>query len=145
VGARRQRRGGVGGGGLYAACADHPAAIATPVAGLRRRVGKAARIVAVLEPRSHTMRMGVHRDTLAPSLAGADEVWLYTPADLGWDASAVLAAFGGRGHSAGDVAALASGLARSVGAGDHVLVMSNGGFGGLHEKLLKELRGPPAE
>ena len=56
--------------------------------GLRRRIG-AARIIAVLEPRSHTMRMGVHRDTLAPSLAGADQVWLYAPADLGWDVSAV--------------------------------------------------------
>jgi len=66
-------------------------------------------------------------------------VWLYTPADLGWDASAVLAAFGGRGHSASDVASLAHGLALASRAGDHVLVMSNGGFGGLHEKLLAEL------
>jgi UDP-N-acetylmuramate: L-alanyl-gamma-D-glutamyl-meso-diaminopimelate ligase len=85
------------------------------------------------------MRMGVHRETLAPSLAGADEVWLYTPADLGWDASAVLAALPGRSRAAGDVAALARELARSLRPGDHVLVMSNGGFGGLHEKLLAEL------
>jgi len=141
---RMQLRGEVCGVRVYDDFAHHPTAIATTVDGLRRRVGKAARIVAVLEPRSHTMRMGVHRDTLAPALAGADEVWLYTPADLGWDASAVLAAFGGRGHSAGDVAALASALARSVRAGDHVLVMSNGGFGGLHEKLLRELARAPA-
>jgi len=87
--------------------------------------------------------MGVHRDTLAPSLAGADEVWLYTPPDLGWDTGAVLAAFGARGHSAGEVAALASGLARTSRAGDHVLIMSNGGFGGLHERLLSELRATP--
>jgi UDP-N-acetylmuramate: L-alanyl-gamma-D-glutamyl-meso-diaminopimelate ligase len=89
------------------------------------------------------MRMGVHRDTLAPSLAGADEVWLYTPADLGWDASAVLAAFGPRGHSAGEVATLARGLARALRPGDHVLIMSNGSFGGLHEQLLEELHIPP--
>jgi UDP-N-acetylmuramate: L-alanyl-gamma-D-glutamyl-meso-diaminopimelate ligase len=135
---RMQLRGEVRGIRVYDDFAHHPTAIATTLDGLRRRVG-GARIVAVLEPRSHTMRMGVHRDTLAPSLAGADEVWLYTPADLGWDASAVLAAFGARGHAAGSVDALARELARSVRPGDHVLIMSNGGFGGLHGKLLKEL------
>jgi UDP-N-acetylmuramate: L-alanyl-gamma-D-glutamyl-meso-diaminopimelate ligase len=139
---RMQLRGEVRGVRVYDDFAHHPTAIATTVDGLRRRVGKAARIVAVLEPRSHTMRMGVHRETLAPSLAGADEVWLYTPADLGWDAGAVLGAFGARGHSAGDVAALARELARALRPGDHVLIMSNGGFGGLHEKLLKELGRP---
>jgi UDP-N-acetylmuramate: L-alanyl-gamma-D-glutamyl-meso-diaminopimelate ligase len=136
---RMQLRGEVRGVRVYDDFAHHPTAIATTVDGLRRRVGAAARIVAVLEPRSHTMRMGVHRDTLAPALAGADEVWLYTPPDLGWDAGAVLGAFGARGHAAGDVATLARELARSVSAGDHVLVMSNGGFGGLHEKLLEQL------
>jgi UDP-N-acetylmuramate: L-alanyl-gamma-D-glutamyl-meso-diaminopimelate ligase len=133
---RMQLRGEVRGVRVYDDFAHHPTAIATTVDGLRRRVGAAARIVAVLEPRSHTMRMGVHRDTLAPALAGADEVWLYTPPDLGWDAGAVL---GARGHAAGDVATLARELARAVSAGDHVLVMSNGGFGGLHEKLLEQL------
>ncbi len=136
---RMQLRGEVRGVRVYDDFAHHPTAIATTVDGLRRRVGKAARIVAVLEPRSHTMRMGVHRETLAPSLAGADEVWLYAPADLGWDASAVLAALAGRGHAAGDVATLARELAQALRPGDHVLVMSNGGFGGLHEKLLREL------
>jgi UDP-N-acetylmuramate: L-alanyl-gamma-D-glutamyl-meso-diaminopimelate ligase len=136
---RMQLRGEVRGVRVYDDFAHHPTAIATTIDGLRRRAGQAARIVAVLEPRSHTMRLGVHRETLAPSLAGADEVWLYTPADLGWDASAVLAAFPGRGHAAADVAVLARELARSLRPGDHVLVMSNGGFGGLHEKLLAEL------
>jgi UDP-N-acetylmuramate: L-alanyl-gamma-D-glutamyl-meso-diaminopimelate ligase len=140
---RMQLRGEVRGVRVYDDFAHHPTAIATTVDGLRRRVGSAARIVAVLEPRSHTMRMGVHRDTLAPSLAGANEVWLYTPADLGWDAGTVLAVFGARGHSAGEVATLARELARSVRPGDHVLVMSNGGFGGLHEQLLAELQHPP--
>lgn len=139
---RLQLRGEVRGVRVYDDFAHHPTAIATTLDGLRRRVGSKARIVAVLEPRSHTMRMGVHRDTLAPALAGADEVWLYTPADLGWDASAVLAACGGRGHAAGDVATLARELARTLRPGDHALIMSNGGFGGLHEKLLEELRKP---
>jgi UDP-N-acetylmuramate: L-alanyl-gamma-D-glutamyl-meso-diaminopimelate ligase len=136
---RMQLRGEVRGVRVYDDFAHHPTAIATTVDGLRRRVGAAARIVAVLEPRSHTMRMGVHRDTLAPALAGADEVWLYSPPDLGWDAGAMLGALGARGHAAGDVGTLARELARSVRAGDHVLVMSNGGFGGLHGQLLAEL------
>src|SRR5579862_6007901 len=138
---RMQLRGEVRGIRVYDDFAHHPTAIATTLDGLRRRLGAGARIVAVLEARSHTMRMGVHRDTLAPALAGADEVWLYTPPDLGWDAGTVLGAFGARGHAAGDVGTLARELARSVRAGDHVLVMSNGGFGGLHVKVLAELEG----
>jgi UDP-N-acetylmuramate: L-alanyl-gamma-D-glutamyl-meso-diaminopimelate ligase len=140
---RMQLRGEVRGIRVYDDFAHHPTAIATTMEGLRQRVGAAARIIAVLEPRSHTMRMGVHRDTLGPSLSGADEVWLYTPPDLGWDAGAVLATFGTRGHSAADVGTLARKLALSLRAGDHVLIMSNGGFGGLHDKVLAELRANP--
>jgi UDP-N-acetylmuramate: L-alanyl-gamma-D-glutamyl-meso-diaminopimelate ligase len=143
VARRMQLRGEVNGVRVYDDFAHHPTAIATTVDGLRRRVGS-ARIVAVLEPRSNTMRMGVHRDLLAPSLAGADEVWLYTPPDLGWDAAPVLAGLGGRGHGRGDVAALARDLARTLRSGDHALIMSNGGFGGLHEKLLAELGRSPS-
>ena len=142
---RLQLRGEVNGIRVYDDFAHHPTAIATTIDGLRRR-GGAARILAVLEPRSHTMRMGVHQHTLAPSLAGADEVWLYTPPDLGWDTGTVLGALGGRGHAGGDVEALARELARAARPGDQVLIMSNGGFGGLHGKLLAELQraGPPA-
>ncbi len=144
VARRMQLRGEVNGVRVYDDFAHHPTAIAATVDGLRRRVG-AARIIAVLEPRSNTMRMGVHRDTLAGSLAGADEVWLYVPPDLGWDTTSVLTALGGRGHGRGDVSVLAKDLAASLHAGDHVLIMSNGGFGGLHEKLLAELsRAEPA-
>jgi UDP-N-acetylmuramate: L-alanyl-gamma-D-glutamyl-meso-diaminopimelate ligase len=143
VARRMQLRGEVNGIRVYDDFAHHPTAIATTVDGLRRRVG-AARIVAVLEPRSNTMRMGVHREQLAGSLAGADEVWLYTPPDLGWDAAAVLAALGGRGHGRSDVAVLARDLAQTLRPGDHALIMSNGGFGGLHAKLLDELRRQPA-
>jgi UDP-N-acetylmuramate: L-alanyl-gamma-D-glutamyl-meso-diaminopimelate ligase len=144
VARRMQLCGEVNGVRVYDDFAHHPTAIATTIDGLRRRVGS-ARIVAVLEPRSNTMRMGVHRDSLARSLAGADEVWLYTPADLGWDTGTVLAGLAGRGHGRGDVAVLAKDLARTLRPGDHALIMSNGGFGGLHGKLLAQLRGavPP--
>jgi UDP-N-acetylmuramate: L-alanyl-gamma-D-glutamyl-meso-diaminopimelate ligase len=136
---RMELRGEVGGIRVYDDFAHHPTAIATTIDGLRRRVGR-ARILAVLEPRSHTMRMGVHRNTLAASFAGADQVWLLGPADLGWDLSPVLTALGERGHASGDVGQLAHELARAARPGDQVLIMSNGGFGGLHEKLLGELR-----
>jgi UDP-N-acetylmuramate: L-alanyl-gamma-D-glutamyl-meso-diaminopimelate ligase len=138
VARRMQLRGEVNGVRVYDDFAHHPTAIATTVDGLRRRVGP-ARIIAVLEPRSNTMRMGVHRDQLAPSLAGADEVWLYTPPDLGWDAATVMAALGARGHARGDVSVLARDLAQTLRPGDQALIMSNGGFGGLHGKLLAEL------
>ena len=136
---RMQLRGEVNGIRVYDDFAHHPTAIETTLDGLRRRVGS-ARIVAVLEARSNTMRMGVHRELLAPSLAAADEAWLFTPPDLGWDPAPVMQALGSRGHSRADIASLASDLARSVREGDHVLIMSNGGFGGLHGKLLEALQ-----
>jgi UDP-N-acetylmuramate: L-alanyl-gamma-D-glutamyl-meso-diaminopimelate ligase len=135
---RMQLRGEVRGVRVYDDFAHHPTAIASTLDGLRRHAG-AARIVAVLEPRSNTMRMGVHRHTLAPALAAADEVWLYVPPDLGWDVDAVLAELGARGHASRDVDALARELARRARPGDQLLIMSNGGFGGLHDKLLGEL------
>jgi UDP-N-acetylmuramate: L-alanyl-gamma-D-glutamyl-meso-diaminopimelate ligase len=139
VARRMQLRGEVGGVSVYDDFAHHPTAIASTIDGLRRRSGT-ARILAVLEPRSNTMRMGVHQHTLAPALSAADEVWLYTPADLGWDAACVLAALGARGHGSGDIDALAGELARAARPGDQILIMSNGGFGGLHGKLLAALK-----
>jgi UDP-N-acetylmuramate: L-alanyl-gamma-D-glutamyl-meso-diaminopimelate ligase len=136
---RMQVRGEARGVTVYDDFAHHPTAIDYTIDGLRRRIGR-ARLVAVLEPRSNTMRMGVHQHTLGPSLAGADEVWLYAPPDLGWDVSAVLGSLGGRAHASGDVDALALELARRSRPGDHMLIMSNGGFGGLHDKVLAELR-----
>jgi UDP-N-acetylmuramate: L-alanyl-gamma-D-glutamyl-meso-diaminopimelate ligase len=141
---RMQLRGEVKGVRVYDDFAHHPTAIATTVDGLRRRVG-GARIIAVLEPRSNTMKMGVHQNTLGPSLLGADEVWLFTPPDLGWDAAPIVASLGKRGHSSRDIGSLATELAKAARPGDHVLIMSNGGFGGLHGKLLAELeKEPPA-
>ena len=135
---RMQLRGEVNGVRVYDDFAHHPTAIASTIDGLRRSIG-AARIIAVLEPRSQTMRMGVHRHTLARALAGADQVWLYTPPDLGWDTGVVLTRLGARAHGSADIEALSRELACAVRPGDHVLVMSNGGFGGLHGKLLAEL------
>jgi UDP-N-acetylmuramate: L-alanyl-gamma-D-glutamyl-meso-diaminopimelate ligase len=144
---RMELRGEVRGVRVYDDFAHHPTAIATTLDGLRRRIegaqgvprGAVGRIIAVLEPRSNTMRLGIHRDALTASLAGADEVWLYAPPDLGWDADGVIAVLGGRGHVASDIDALAADLARASRPGDHVLIMSNGGFGGLHGRLLTAL------
>jgi UDP-N-acetylmuramate: L-alanyl-gamma-D-glutamyl-meso-diaminopimelate ligase len=135
---RMELRGEVKGVAVYDDFAHHPTAIATTIDGLRRKVGD-KRIVAVLEPRSATMKMGVHRDTLAPSLAAADAVWMFAPPDLGWDAGAVVEALGAKGRVARSMEELISGLAGGVRAGDQVLIMSNGGFGGLHGKLLEAL------
>ncbi len=138
VARRMQVRGEVNGIRVYDDFAHHPTAIHTTLDGLRRRVGD-QRIVAVLEARSNTMRMGVHKDTLAPSLNLADEVWLFAPPDLGWDTAPLMTALGARGHAVPDVDTLAVNLAKALKPGDHTLIMSNGGFGGLHGKLLANL------
>jgi UDP-N-acetylmuramate: L-alanyl-gamma-D-glutamyl-meso-diaminopimelate ligase len=135
---RMQLRGEVNGIRVYDDFAHHPTAIHTTLDGLRRRVGK-QRIVAVLEARSNTMKMGVHRDTLGPSLSLADEVWLFSPPDLGWDTAPLIASLGARGRAVAQVDAMAQQLAQSLRPGDHALIMSNGGFGGLHGKLLTNL------
>lgn len=135
---RMELRGEIAGVRVFDDFAHHPTAIATTIDGLRRRV-RGARIVAVLEPRSNTMKMGVHRDTLAPSLAGADEVWLYAPPDLGWDPAGALASLGARAHSSASVDSLAGQLVERLREGDQLLIMSNGGFGGLHDKVLAGL------
>jgi UDP-N-acetylmuramate: L-alanyl-gamma-D-glutamyl-meso-diaminopimelate ligase len=129
---------------VYDDFAHHPTAIETTLAGLRS-VAPEGRIVAVLEPRSNTMKLGVHRDALARSLEGADLVFLYQPQELDWDLGAALAPLGARAHLARSIEDLVRTLAAELHAGDRVLVMSNGGFGGLHEKLLTALRaGAPA-
>jgi UDP-N-acetylmuramate: L-alanyl-gamma-D-glutamyl-meso-diaminopimelate ligase len=138
VARRMQVRGEVDGIIIYDDFAHHPTAIQTTLAGLRARVN-GARIITVLEPRSQTMRMGVHRETLAPAFAAADAVWIYAPPDLGWDVEAVVAALGARGHLRRDLDTLSADLVRELRRGDHVLVMSNGSFGGLHGRLLAAL------
>jgi UDP-N-acetylmuramate: L-alanyl-gamma-D-glutamyl-meso-diaminopimelate ligase len=136
---RMQLRGEVHGIRVYDDFAHHPTAIATTVDGLRRRVGR-ERILAVLELRSNTMRMGVHNDLIGPALAAADEVFVFTPPDLGWDTAPLIRELGARGHGIATIDGLAQSVSGQAAAGDSVLVMSNGGFGGLHEKLLTALR-----
>jgi UDP-N-acetylmuramate: L-alanyl-gamma-D-glutamyl-meso-diaminopimelate ligase len=127
---------------VYDDFAHHPTAIATTLRGLRRRVGE-GRILAILEPRSNTMRLGVHRDTLAPSLAEADLLWLFWPPEVTWDLQPVVAAFGSRGRLCRGVDTIVAEVAAAARSGDHVLIMSNGGFGGIHERLIQALAGKP--
>jgi UDP-N-acetylmuramate: L-alanyl-gamma-D-glutamyl-meso-diaminopimelate ligase len=134
---RMEVRGAVHGITVYDDFAHHPTAIATTVAGLRRKVGD-ARILAVLEPRSNTMKLGVMKEALPASLGDADRVYCYG-ADLGWDAAAALAPLGDKAAVFDDIGALVAQLVRDARAGDHVLMMSNGGFGGIHGKLLDAL------
>jgi UDP-N-acetylmuramate: L-alanyl-gamma-D-glutamyl-meso-diaminopimelate ligase len=136
---RMEVRGIVDGIAVYDDFAHHPTAIEATLRGLRARVG-GARIIAVLEPRSNTMKLGVHREQLAPSLALADRSWFLKAADLGWDLDGAVAPLGPRARCAASVDELVDGLTRDARAGDHILVMSNGGFGGLHDKLLAALR-----
>lgn len=124
---------------IYDDFAHHPTAIATTINGLRNKVGQ-ARIIAILEPRSNTMRMGVHKDELAPALGKADEVILYQPPDLGWDLGQVKDELAINCKIYDTVDAIIEHISRHAMAGDHVLIMSNGAFGGLHEKLLAKLK-----
>jgi len=134
---RMELRGVVNGITVYDDFAHHPTAIATTVGGLRRKAGK-ARILAVLEPRSNTMKLGVMKDALPGSLKDADLVFCYA-GNLGWDARGALAPLGSKAIVEDDLAALIEKIAAAARPGDHILVMSNGGFGGIHEKLLKKL------
>lgn len=139
---RMEVRGQVNGVTVYDDFAHHPTAIATTLGGLRRRVD-GARILAVIEPASHTMRAGVHRDALGPSLSAADRVYCYRPATLKWDPAVVL---GGQANVIDSIDGLVEAVVAEARPGDHVLVMSNGGFGGFHDKLLTALEGfvPPS-
>ena len=134
---RMEVRGEERGVTVYDDFAHHPTAIATTVDGLRRRVG-AARILAVLEPRSNTMKLGAMKDALPGSLAAADRVFCYA-GNVGWDVAGAMAPLGGKAQVHDDLDALVAAIAREARPGDQVLVMSNGGFGGVHERLLRAL------
>jgi UDP-N-acetylmuramate: L-alanyl-gamma-D-glutamyl-meso-diaminopimelate ligase len=128
---------------VYDDFAHHPTAIATTVAGLRKKVG-AARILAVLEPRSNTMKLGTMKDALPGSLVDADLVFGYGASGsgkdaLGWDLAEALAPLGNKGRAFNDLNTLVQAIAENAQAGDQILVMSNGGFGGVHQKILDVL------
>jgi len=122
---------------VYDDFAHHPTAIRTTVDGLRRQVG-AARILAVFEPRSNTMKLGAMKSQLPWSLAQADLAFCHT-AGLDWDAAEALSPMGERAHTAGDIDHLVAQVKAAARPGDHLLCMSNGGFGGVHGKLLQAL------
>ena len=134
---RMEVKGCVRGITVYDDFAHHPTAIATTIAGLRQKVGD-ARIIAVLEPRSNTMKLGRMKAALPASLAEADQVFCYG-GGVGWDVAAALAPLGGKLHTANDFNAFVQSILSNARSGDHILVMSNGGFGGIHQKLLDSL------
>ncbi|MBI4998730.1 MAG: UDP-N-acetylmuramate:L-alanyl-gamma-D-glutamyl-meso-diaminopimelate ligase [Rhodocyclales bacterium] len=134
---RLEVRGTVRGVTVYDDFAHHPTAIAATIEGLRSRVGK-SRILAVLEPRSNTMKLGTMKAALPGSLADAEKVFCYA-ANLGWDAAEALAPMGDRARTFDSLDALVAAIATEARDGDQVLVMSNGGFGGIHGKLLDAL------
>ncbi|MDE2367295.1 MAG: UDP-N-acetylmuramate:L-alanyl-gamma-D-glutamyl-meso-diaminopimelate ligase [Betaproteobacteria bacterium] len=134
---RMEVRGEVRGITVYDDFAHHPTAIRTTLQGLRAKVN-GARIIAVLEPRSNTMKMGVWKNDLAGSLVASDLVFCYS-AGLGWDLESALVPMGAKARAYGSLESLTAAIASAAHPGDHILVMSNGGFGGIHEKLLKAI------
>ena len=123
---------------VYDDFAHHPTAITDTLEGLRDAIGD-SRIWAVLEPRSNTMRMGVHKQQLAASLKLADEIILFQPADVDWDMQSVVDEAGSSAQLLRSVDSIVELLAEQVRPGDHILVMSNGAFGGIHQKILNAL------
>ena len=127
---------------VYDDFAHHPTAIETTLAGLRAKLDAGsgdARIMAVLEPRSNTMKLGVMKAALPASLKQADLVFCYG-ANLGWDAAEALQSIAHKSHAFDDLEKLVQAIANNAKSGDHILVMSNGGFGGVHQKILDALK-----
>jgi UDP-N-acetylmuramate: L-alanyl-gamma-D-glutamyl-meso-diaminopimelate ligase len=135
---RLEERGTVDGVTVIDDFAHHPTAIRETIAALKARSGQ-GRIVAILEPRSNTMKLGAVKAALADSLAGADRVYCYA-GGVSWDVAEALAPLGERVSVLNDLAQLADAAVAESLAGDRLLVMSNGGFGGIHGKLLERLR-----
>ena len=122
---------------VYDDFAHHPTAIRETIAGLRQR-NPDGRVLAVFEPRSNTLKKGVMKEALPGSFAAADRVYVYS-AGLSWDAGSVFAPLGARAHCETNLDALVAAIVAEARDGDQVLVMSNGGFGGIHQKLLEAL------
>jgi UDP-N-acetylmuramate: L-alanyl-gamma-D-glutamyl-meso-diaminopimelate ligase len=136
---RLELRGEANGVTVYDDFAHHPTAILATLAALRGKVGGTKRILAVLEPRSNTMKMGISKDDLAPSLGRADEVFLFQPQHIPWQVAEVAEACVQPAHWSADLDTLVDMISKSAQPGDVILVMSNGGFGGIHQKLLDAL------
>jgi UDP-N-acetylmuramate: L-alanyl-gamma-D-glutamyl-meso-diaminopimelate ligase len=123
---------------VYDDFAHHPTAIKTTVEGLKANVG-VQRILAILEPRSNTMKLGIHKDQLTESWAQADEVYIFEPASLSWSIDEVARDSVAPVHPYQDVDKLVEAVVKEAQPSDHILVMSNGGFAGIHDKLLNAL------
>ncbi|OEZ58946.1 UDP-N-acetylmuramate:L-alanyl-gamma-D-glutamyl-meso-diaminopimelate ligase [Duganella sp. HH105] len=137
---RMEVRGVVNGITVYDDFAHHPTAIATTVGGLRQKVGKQSRILAVLEPRSNTMKLGAMKDALPGSLSDADLVFGFgSQQALGWSLGDALAPLGQIASAYEDIDVLVAAIVKAAQPGDQILVMSNGGFGGVHNKILEAL------
>ena len=142
---RMEVRGVVHGITVYDDFAHHPTAIATTVGGLRQKLAQEAggqsRILAVLEPRSNTMKLGAMKDALPGSLIDADLVFGYGSEEaLGWSLADALTPLGARASAYEQIDTLVAAIAKAAQPGDHIVVMSNGGFGGVHQKILQALQ-----
>lgn len=124
---------------LYDDFAHHPTAIATTLDGLRKQVGSETNIIAVIEPRSNSMKLGAHREGLAGSVVQADQVFWYAPANLGWDLATTVRHSPVATEVCDSLEAIIAGVKAKATPGTQVVVMSNGGFGGLHGKLAEAL------
>ncbi|HCC5747329.1 TPA: UDP-N-acetylmuramate:L-alanyl-gamma-D-glutamyl-meso-diaminopimelate ligase [Morganella morganii] len=137
---RLELRGEVNGISVYDDFAHHPTAILATLQALRSKVGGTARILVVLEPRSNTMKMGISKDDIAPALGRADEVFIFQPANIPWLVSEITERCVQPAYWSGDLDALTNMVAEHAQPGDHILVMSNGSFGGILDKLLEKLK-----
>ena len=135
---RMELRGEAGGVKVYDDFAHHPTAIRTTVDGLRRRIAPGDRVLAIFEPRSNTMKLGAMKAQLPWALEEADLSFCHQ-GGLGWDAREALAPLGAHAQVADDVDALVASVVKLAKPGDHLLCMSNGGFSGIHDKLLRAL------
>ena len=135
---RLELKGEVNGVTVYDDFAHHPTAIELTLGGLRAKVNQ-SRILAVLEPRSNTMKLGVHKDDLAPSLHAADEVFFFQPPNIPWSVEEIAEQCSQPAYCSADLDDLVNNITNKAQPGDTILVMSNGGFGGIHDKLLAAL------
>ncbi|MEQ3659183.1 MAG: UDP-N-acetylmuramate:L-alanyl-gamma-D-glutamyl-meso-diaminopimelate ligase [Glaciecola sp.] len=135
---RMEVKGEVAGITVYDDFAHHPTAIKTTLDGLRKKHPE-TKIIAILEPRSNTMKMGVHKDTLASSWQEADEIHLFEPNNLGWSLKDMVANSQVPVHVYHETKDIVAQVVDTAATGDQILVMSNGGFNGIHQTLLDAL------
>ena len=137
---RLELRGVENGVSVYDDFAHHPTAILATLEALRSKVGGTSRILAVLEPRSNTMKMGINKNDIAPALGRADEVFLFQPANIPWMVTDIAEKCVQPARWSADIEAFTNMIIETAQPGDHILVMSNGGFSGIHGKLLAGLK-----